>query len=66
MNNGEIVYDGDKVELFKDEYKKHHLTKPTILKTIDYINEKTNRNISYNNYTLNDLLKSLKEGDFNE
>ena len=52
-------------ELFTNEYQKYHLTKPTILRTIDYINEQTNRNISYNNYNLNDLLKSLKDGDFN-
>ena len=66
MDQGKVVYDGSKEELFKDKYREHHLTKPTILKTIDYINEQTGRNISYNNYTLNDLLKSLKEGDFNE
>ena len=53
-------------ELFKNEYSKYHLEKPTILRTIDYLNNKTNRNISYNNYNLNDLLKSLKDGDFNE
>ena len=66
MNEGKIVYDGKKEELFKQEYSKYHLEKPTILKTIDYINEKTNRNISYHNYNLNDLLKSLKDGDLNE
>jgi energy-coupling factor transport system ATP-binding protein len=66
MNKGQIVYDGSKEKLFKNEYSKYHLEKPTILKTIDYINEKTNRNISYYNYNLNDLLKSLKDGDFNE
>ena len=46
--------------------EKYHLTKPTILRTIDYINEHTNRKISYRNYCLEDLLKSLKDGDFNE
>jgi membrane-associated protease RseP (regulator of RpoE activity) len=51
---------------FKGEYEKYHLTKPTILRTIDYINEHTNRKISYHNYCLEDLLKSLKDGDFNE
>ena len=66
MNEGKIVYDGKKEELFKQEYSKYNLEKPTILKTIDYINEKTNRNISYHNYNLNDLLKSLKDGDLNE
>ena len=66
MNEGKVAFDGKKEELFTNEYQKYHLTKPTILKTIDYINEKTNRKISYNNYNLADLLKSLKDGDFNE
>ena len=66
MDNGRIAYDGDKETLFKEEYKNHHLSKPKILEAIDFINEKTGRNISYNNFTLDDLLKSLKEGDFNE
>ena len=66
MNEGKVSFDGKKEELFTNEYQKYHLTKPTILKTIDYINEKTNRKISYNNYSLADLLKSLKDGDFNE
>ena len=66
MEGGKVAFDGDKEVLFKDEYQKYHLTKPTILRTIDYINEQTNRNIGYDNYNLNDLLKSLKEGDFNE
>ena len=66
MNEGKVVFDGSKEELFKQEYSTFHLEKPTILRTIDYINEKTNRNISYQNYNLDDLLKSLKDGDFNE
>jgi energy-coupling factor transport system ATP-binding protein len=66
MNEGKVVFDGDKLELFKGEYLKHHLTKPTILSTIDYINEHTNRTIGYDNYCLEDLIKSLKDGDFNE
>ena len=66
MDQGRIVFDGKKEELFKEEYKNHHLTKPKILEAIDFINEKTGRNIGYDNFTLNDLLKSLKEGDSNE
>ena len=65
MEKGSIAFDGKKEELFKEEYKKYHLTKPTILKTIDYINSNTKYKIDYNNYNLNDLLKSLKAGDFN-
>ena len=66
MEKGKVAYDGSKEELFKEEYKKYNLTKPTILRTIDYINEKTNRHIDYKNYNLNDLLKSLKDGDLDE
>ena len=66
MNEGRVVFDGDKLDLFKEEYLKHHLTKPTILSTIDYINEHTKHNIGYDNYCLNDLLKSLKDGGFDE
>jgi energy-coupling factor transport system ATP-binding protein len=39
MDQGRIVYDGDKETLFKEEYKNHHLTKPKILEAIDFINE---------------------------
>ena len=45
MEKGMVAYDGGKEELFKEEYKKYHLTKPTILKTIDYINGNTKYNI---------------------
>ena len=66
MDKGRVAFDGDKETLFKEEYKSHHLSKPKILEAIDYINEKTGRNIGYDNYTLDDLLKSLKDGDINE
>ena len=63
MDEGKVVYDGDKKTLFEGEYKNHHLAKPRILQTIDYINENTNRKISYDNYSLDDLLVTLKAGD---
>lgn len=63
MDEGKVVYDGDKKRLFEGEYKNHHLVKPRILQTIDYINENTNRKISYDNYSLDDLLVTLKAGD---
>ena len=66
MEKGNVAFDGNKEDLFKGEFEKYHLTKPAILRTIDYINENTSHKISYNNYTLDDLLKSLKDGDFNE
>ena len=65
MEKGMVAFDGKKDELFTSEFHKYHLTKPTILKTIDYINENTKYNLSYENYKLDDLLKSLKGGDFN-
>lgn len=64
MNNSSISYDGDKVKLFKEDiYKDNHLSKPEVLKLIDYLNEKLNLNLDYNTYTLNDLLNKLKAGD---
>ena len=66
MNQGKVAFDGSKKELFSGKYEEFHLTKPTILKTIDYINEHTNYKIGYDNYNLSDLLKSLRDGDFNE
>ena len=66
MNQGKVAFDGSKEDLFSGKFEEFHLTKPTILKTIDYINEHTNYKIGYDNYNLNDLLKSLKDGDFNE
>ena len=66
MKEGKVAFDGSKEDLFSGKYEEFHLTKPTILKTIDYINKHTKYKISYDNYNLNDLLKSLKDGDFNE
>ena len=63
LQNGEMVYDGSKEQLFKEKYAAYHLDKPRVLKTIDYLNENTNRKLSYNHYNLDDLLKSLKEGE---
>ena len=66
MKEGKVAFDGSKEDLFSNKFEEFHLTKPTILKTIDYINKHTNYNIGYDNYNLNDLLKSLKDGGFNE
>lgn len=63
LQNGELVYDGSKERLFKEKYAEYHLDKPRVLKTIDYLNENTNRKLSYKHYNLDDLLKSLKVGE---
>ena len=62
MSEGSLQYDGSKEELFKQNiYQKYDLDKPDVLKAIDFINKELGYNISYENYTLEDLLKSLKE-----
>ena len=63
LQNGELVYDCSKERLFKEKYTTYHLDKPRVLKTIDYLNENTNRKLSYKHYNLDDLLKSLKAGE---
>ena len=66
LNDSHLTYDGNKVQLFQsDIYKENHLTKPEILKLIDYLNEKLKLNISYDHYDLDDLLKYLEGGDIN-
>jgi len=66
LNDSKITYDGNKEELFKSNiYKENHLIKPEILSLIDYLNENLNLNISYDTYTLDDLIKKLG-GDLNE
>ena len=66
IDEAEIKYDGDKESFFKDEYLKYGFNKPNILKIIDEINKNTKHKISYYNYNIDDLLKSLKDGDKHE
>ena len=62
MADGKLAYDGDKVKLFKEDiYSQYDLDKPEVLKAIDHINAQMGYDIDYNNFTLEDLLKSLKE-----
>ncbi len=61
MSEGVKVFDGKKEDLFKSDYKKYDLDKPEVLKAIDHVNKKLGIEISYNNYTLEDLLKTLRE-----
>lgn len=67
LNDSKLVYDGNKIDLFKDDtYRINHLTKPEILKLIDYLNSKLNMNISYDHYDLDELLSYLEGGNNNE
>ena len=60
LNDSHLTYDGDKVELFKSEiYKDNHLTKPDVLKLIDYLNEKMGYNIDYNTFNLQELMEKV-------
>ena len=62
LKDGKLLYDGLKEELFKSgRYKEFDLDKPHVLSAIDYINQEMGYDLSYNNYDLEDLLKSLKE-----
>lgn len=60
MNDTQITFDGSKVDLFgSDKYLENHLTKPEVLKLIDYLNEKLNYNLDYNTFTLDELMKKV-------
>ncbi len=60
LDEGTIVYDGAKEELFEsDLYLKHHLTKPDILKMIDYINEQMGYHLDYHIYDEKTLLEKV-------
>ena len=61
LNDSHITYDGDKQKLFENEQlvKDNHLTKPDVLKLIDYLNEKLNYNIDYNTHNIDELLKKV-------
>ncbi len=61
MNDGQVVYDGDKVNLFKsDVYRENFLEKPMVLQTIDHLNEKLNLNLDYNIFDEEDLFLKLR------
>ena len=60
LNDSKLTYDGDKVELFKSGiYRDNHLTKPDVLKLIDYLNEKMGYNLDYNTFNLPELLDKV-------
>ncbi|MGM9970314.1 MAG: ATP-binding cassette domain-containing protein [Anaeroplasma sp.] len=69
MNNSKITYDGNKIDLFKSKiYEDNNLTKPDVLKLIDYLNYKFDFKLDYDIYTLNILLEKLNRivGDIHE
>jgi len=60
MNDTQITFDGSKVELFgSDKYLENHLTKPEVLKLVDYLNKKLNYNLDYNTFTLDELIQKV-------
>lgn len=62
LNSGKVVYDGNKVDLFKKNiYLEHHLDKPNVLKMIDYLNETMGYSIGYDIYNEQDLLQKVVE-----
>ena len=62
LNDTKITFDGNTEDLFSsDIYKNNHLSKPEVLKLIDYLNEKNNYNLDYKTHTLEELLEKLKE-----
>ncbi len=61
LQNGAIVYDGDKYELFKEsDYEKYHLSKPLIVDLENKIQNTLNIKMNTKCCTLDDLLESLK------
>ena len=62
MNEGNVIYDGKKENLFKNEdFEKYNLEKPQVLKAIDYIKANTGIDIDYNTYSIDELFNKLKE-----
>ena len=60
LNDSKLTYDGDKVKLFESGiYENNHLTKPDVLKLIDYLNEKMGYNLDYNTFNLTELLEKV-------
>ena len=60
LNDSHLTYDGNKVELFKSGiYKDNHLTKPDVLKLIDYLNKKMGYSIDYNTFNLQELIEKV-------
>ncbi|MCM1130346.1 MAG: energy-coupling factor transporter ATPase [Roseburia sp.] len=60
LNSSKIVYDGDKVNLFSSSiYEENHLSKPDVLKMIDYLNETQGYSLEYNIFNEQELLEQV-------
>ncbi len=60
LNQGSIVFDGDKVDLFSSSiFEENHLTKPEVLQMIDYLNCKMNLKLDYHIYNEKELLDQV-------
>lgn len=60
MKDAKISFDGSKEDLFKNNiYEENHLTKPSVLKLIDFLNEKMSYQLDYSNYTLQDVIDKV-------
>ncbi|MDE7384383.1 MAG: energy-coupling factor transporter ATPase [Anaeroplasmataceae bacterium] len=60
LNSSKIVYDGDKVNLFSSPiYEDNHLSKPEVLKMIDYLNETQGYSLKYNIFNEQELLEQV-------
>lgn len=60
LNKSKIVYDGDKVNLFSSPiYEENHLSKPEVLKMIDYLNETQGYSLEYNIFNEQKLLEQV-------
>ncbi|MDE6408257.1 MAG: energy-coupling factor transporter ATPase [Anaeroplasmataceae bacterium] len=60
LNSSKIVYDGDKVNLFSSPiYEENHLSKPEVLKMIDYLNETQEYSLNYNIFNEQELLEQV-------
>lgn len=60
LNSSKIVYDGDKVNLFSSPiYEENHLSKPDLLKMIDYLNETQGYSLDYTIFNEQELLEQV-------
>ena len=60
LNNSKIVYDGDKVNLFSSSlYEENHLSKPEVLKMIDYLNKTQGYSLKYTIFDEQELIEQV-------
>ena len=60
LNEGNIVFDGDKVDLFASKiYEENHLEKPEVLQMVDYLNDTLGLNLTYHLFDEEELLNQV-------